>query len=77
MLVMLAANQMNEQPFENTFVPWDQDLGHWSSLKKKNAYGRHYECENSPKAEYKIINKRTSELLVPSQYDHIKEEQIF
>ena len=32
---MLAANQMNEQPLENTFVPQDQDLGHWSSYLKK------------------------------------------
>ena len=38
MLVMLAANQMNEQPLENGFVPQDQDLGHWSSYLK-NAYG--------------------------------------
>ena len=37
---MLAAIQMNEQPLENTFVPQDQDLVHWSSYlkKKKNAY---------------------------------------
>ena len=34
-LVMLAANQMNEQPLENTFVPQDQDLGHWPSYLKK------------------------------------------
>ena len=34
-LVMLAANQMNEQPLENTFVPQDQDLVHWSSYLKK------------------------------------------
>ena len=34
-LVMLAANQMNEQHLENTFVPQDQDLGHWSSYLKK------------------------------------------
>ena len=27
-LVMLAANQMNEQPLENMFVPQDQDLDH-------------------------------------------------
>ena len=38
-LVMLAANPMSEQSLENTFVPLDQDLVHWSSyLKKKNAY---------------------------------------
>ena len=34
-LVMLAANQMNEQPHENTFVLQDQDLVHWSSYLKK------------------------------------------
>ena len=34
-LVMLAANQMNEQPLENTFVRQDQDLVHWSSYLKK------------------------------------------
>ena len=34
-VVMLAANQMNEQPLENTFVPQDQDLVHWSSYLKK------------------------------------------
>ena len=34
-LVMLAANQMNEHPLENTFVPRDQDLGHWSFYLKK------------------------------------------
>ena len=37
-LVMLAANQMNEQTLENTFVPPDQDLGYWSSYLKKKAY---------------------------------------
>ena len=39
-LVMLAANQMNEQPLENTFVPQDQDLGHWSSYLKKRLITR-------------------------------------
>ena len=34
-LVKLAANQMNEQPLENRFVPQDQDLGQWSSYLKK------------------------------------------
>ena len=34
-LVMLTANQMNEQPLENRLVPSDQDLGHWSSYLKK------------------------------------------
>ena len=40
-LVLLAANQMNEQPLDggNTFVPQDQDLVHWSSYLKKNACG--------------------------------------
>ena len=33
-LVLLAANQMSEQPLENTFVPQDQDLVHWSSYLK-------------------------------------------
>ena len=28
-LVMLAANEMNEKPYENTIVPQDQELGHW------------------------------------------------
>ena len=28
------ANQMNEQHFENTFVPQDLDLGDWSSYLK-------------------------------------------
>ena len=32
---MLAANQMNEQPLENRFVPQDQNLGHWSSYLNK------------------------------------------
>ena len=37
-MVILAANQMNEQPLENTFVPQDQDLGHWSSYLKKRLF---------------------------------------
>ena len=39
---MLAANQMNEQPLENTFVPQDQDLVHWSSYLKKRLWSVHY-----------------------------------
>ena len=30
-----TANQIIEQPLENTFVPQDQDLGVWSSYLKK------------------------------------------
>ena len=37
---MHAANQMNQEPLANRFVPHDQDFGNWSSnlKKKKNAY---------------------------------------
>ena len=35
---MLAANQINEQPLENRFVPRDQDLGNRSSYVKKKAF---------------------------------------
>ena len=40
-LVMLAANQTNEQPLENTIVPQDQDLGHWSFYLKKRLCFQH------------------------------------
>ena len=38
---MLAANQMNEPPLENRFVPQDQDLGHWSSYFEKTPIVRY------------------------------------
>ena len=56
-MVMLAANQMNEQPLENTFVPQDHDLVHWSSYLKNALYPLLTDqcipkSTNSPKGAY-------------------------